>query len=204
MRANNATAFDASFPAGSNLDDLKAALAIAGKKGADAASKWARDLDSTPAGRVAWQTSFENLAKVEAFNKIQFDSAINDYNPTVEKDIKWLRTFAPALIAKTEFRTYAALFDCAIQQGGLHLAADNIKAKVDSDKPKTQFDLMTIAFTERANVANEKSRADCMSRRLSILNGKVLTFTVCGVTRKRDNHQYGIVLTEGAKVIAGL
>jgi hypothetical protein len=204
MRANNANVFDGCFTAGSNFDVLKAALALSGDKGAAAASKWARDLYATAAGKKEWQTSFENLAKVEAFNKIQFDSAINDYNPTVEKNIKWLRTFAPALMAKVEFRTYAALFDCAIQQGGLSRAADEIKAKADRDKPKTQFDLMTMAFTERANKAVEESRADCMSRRLSILNGKMLSFTVCGVTRKRENSQYGIVLTEAAKIIVGL
>jgi hypothetical protein len=43
-----------------------------------------------------------------------------------------------------------------------------------------------------------------MSRRLSILNGKRLSFTVSGVTANRENAQYGIVLTEGAKIIAGL
>jgi hypothetical protein len=204
MRAANATAFDNCFTADSDYATLKAAL-IAGKKSDQMA--WARNLYSTPAGKQAWKTSFGNIGNVEAFNRIQFDTAINDYNPTVVKDITFLRTLAPALMAKVEFRSYAALFDCAIQQGGLHKAEAEIKSKVAADKPATQFALMTIAFTERANKASHASVADCKSRRLGILNGKSQSFSDYRQGKKpmeRTNSQYGIVLTEGTKTVMGL
>jgi hypothetical protein len=204
MRAANATAFDNCFTANSDYATLKAAL-IAGNKSDQ--MTWARDLYSTHAGKQAWKTSFENIGNVEAFNKIQFDTAINDYNPTVVKDIAFLRTLAPALMAKVEFRSYAAMFDCAIQQGGLHKAEAEIKAKAAADKPATQFALMTIAFTERANKASHASVADCKSRRLGILNGKSQSFSDYREGKKpmeRTNSQYGIVLTEGTKTVMGL
>jgi hypothetical protein len=138
MRASDPATFDACFTADSNYDALKTSLVL-GKKGKAAQGAWARKLCSTADGKKAWKTSFENIGSVDSFNKIQFNTAIDDFNPTVENDIKYLRTFAPALIGKVEFRSYAALFDCAIQQGGLQRAADEIKAKVLSDKPKTQF-----------------------------------------------------------------
>lgn len=201
MRAADAAKFDGCFTADANYEVLKAALAANDKA---AQGDWARKLYATSKGKTAWQTSFEAIGSIDTFNKIQFDRAIDDYNPTVEKDIKFLRTIAPALVAKVEFRSYAAMFDCAIQQGGLHKAEAAIKAKVESDKPKTQFDLMTIAFTERANKASNASVSDCLSRRMSILNGKTMTFTAHGKTKHRDNSQYGIVLTEGSKIVAGL
>jgi len=205
MRAANTAVFDNCFTADSDFDTLKAALASGSSRDQ---GNWARKLYSTPAGKTAWKTSFENIGKVEAFNKIQFDTAINDYNPTVVKDIAFLRTLAPALMAKVEFRSYAAMFDCAIQQGGLHKAEAEIKSKVATDKPATQFALMTIAFTERANKASHASVADCKSRRLGILNGKPQSFSDYRPAPKkpieRTNSQYGIVLTDGTKTVMGL
>jgi hypothetical protein len=201
MRTADTATFDGCFTADSNFEDLKATLATNDKK---AQRKWALDLFKSKEGTQAWRTSFKKLGAVDAFNKIQVDSAINNYNPTVSSDIEFLRSLAPALMAKVEFRSYAALFDCAIQQGGLSKANAEIRAKVASDKPATQFALMTIALTERANRASQTSVADCLSRRLSILNGKRLSFTAYGQTYNRANAQYSIVLTEGAKTIVGL
>ena len=73
--------------------------------------------------------------------------------------------------------------------------------------PATQFALMTIAFTERANKASHASVADCKSRRLGILNGKSQSFSDYREGKKpmeRTNSQYGIVLTEGTKTVMGL
>lgn len=201
FQAADQAAFDGCFPADANLDTLKAALTA---HKIDDQKKWANDLNKTPAGAKAWTKAFDNLGAVDTFKKIQVDDAINWYNPVVEKDIKFLRTLAPALMAKVEFRSYAALFDCAIQQGGLKKADDAIKAKVASDKPATQFALLTIAVTERANAASHASVADCLSRRLSILNGKRMSFTAYGKTYNRANSQYGLIQTEGSKTITGI
>jgi hypothetical protein len=201
FQAADQAAFDGCFPAEAKLDVLKAALTA---KKWDDQKTWALNLFKTPEGERAWRKSFENLGAVDKFKKIQVDDAINWYNPVVEKDIKFLRTLAPALMAKVEFRSYAAMFDCSIQQGGMKKAYDAIKSKVASDKPDTQFKLMTLALTARANAANESSVADCLNRRMSILNGKRTSFTAFGKTRNRDNSQYGIVLTEGTKTVIGL
>lgn len=201
MRTLDATTFDNCFRAGANYDTLKAAL-IARDKAAQ--MKWARDLYSTPSGKKAWKDSFNAIGSVDKFNKIQFDTAIAEYNPTVEKDIKFLRELSPVVMTGVEFRSYAALFDCAIQQGGLHKAEDEIRAKVSSDKPATQVALLTLAVTERANKASHASVADCLSRRISILNGTRTEFTAFGHTKHRDNPQYALVLQAGGKIVTGL
>ena len=201
FQAADSGAFDRAFPADAKLDDLKAALAASDNK---KQKDWAIDLRKTPAGKVAWKTAFENLGGIDKFKQIQVDDAINWYNPIVVKDIKYLRTLAPKLMATVEFRSYAAMFDCAIQQGGIRSVSAKIKEKVDSDKPATQFALMEIALGVRARAANDKWVADCLSRRMGILNGKALSFTEHGVTANRPNSQYGIVQTNATKIVAGL
>ncbi len=201
FQAADQASFDRCFPANADLGTLKTALTT---RDIDAQKKWANDLNATATGAQAWRKSFENLGAVEQFKKIQVDDAIGWYNPIVEKDLQFLRALAPALMAKVEFRSYASLFDCAIQQGGLKKAEDAIKAKVKSDKPSSQFALLTIAVTERANAASHASVADCLSRRLGILNGKRMSFTAYGKTFDRDNSQYGLVQSDGTKTVAGL
>jgi hypothetical protein len=201
MRAQDAATFDGCFDPGANYAVLKAALAAKDKQ---AQMQWAIGLEATPAGRKAWKASFHALGSVEAFNKIQLDTAVNDYQPTVLNDIAFLRELNPAAMREVEFRSYASLFDCAIQQGGLKKAKDEIRAKVASDKPATQLALLKIAVTERANKASHASVADCLSRRLSILEGKALEFSAYGKTYKRANPQYALVASDGSKIVAGV
>jgi hypothetical protein len=90
-------------------------------------------------------------------------------------------------IRMDHLRCFCSPYDLVTQQGSLDKAADAIRARIAENPPVDQFDLVRIAVEERGRTANRRWRADCVSRRLGILDGVPTTVTVSGNTTQRAN-----------------
>ena len=84
--------------------------------------------------------------------------------------VKYLQKLAPE-VEINHLRCFCSLYDLAIQQGSLDKARAEIEARVKAARPSTQFELVRIAVEERGRKASPEWRADCVSRRVGILNG---------------------------------
>lgn len=200
MLDQNATAFKDCFGAGADYETLKNAL-IAGKK--DDQLKWARDL--LKHHRDAWRSAFTNLGAVDAFNQIQREEAITHYHPLAKAVIRKVRKISPILMANIELKSYLAIFDLCVQQGGIGsgvVAA--IEKRVRDEKPTTQLKLMEIVVTERARTANAQWVSDCLSRRMGILTGSAYQSKEHGIMSQRKNNQFNVISQAGGQYVSGL
>jgi hypothetical protein len=105
--------------------------------------------------------------------------------------LNWLRTVWPHPI--TDLRCFCALFDLCTQQGSLDKAHAEIMARILSDKPKNQKEMVQIACEERAKTANGDWRATCMSRRLGILYDAPVSCTQNGKTAEVENPYFSLL-----------
>ncbi len=199
MLSADAKAFEACFGEGTDFATLKTALE--GNKQADQL-KWVAAVLKDK--RTAWQSAFRAVGANATFQRIQREQAASQYHPIVVSGIKSLRSAAPELMKDVEFRTYAALFDTAVQQNGILSSAAAIKTRLEKEKPKTQLELATIAVTERARKANDRWVADCLSRRLGILAGKAVEVTEMKNTSSRVNAGYELITSHGTDHVTGL
>ena len=87
-------------------------------------------------------------------------------------------------------RCLAALYDMCVQQGSLNKAADEIRTRVFNEMPADEVALTRIVVEERAKKASPRWRADCLSRRLSILERQPVTVSMDGQRSKRSNPGY--------------
>ena len=74
-----------------------------------------------------------------------------------------------------------------MQQGSLDKAHDAIRRRVRNEQPQDQFHLTRIAVEERGRTASTPWRADCISRRLCILEREPVKVAEAGQTAERDN-----------------
>jgi hypothetical protein len=169
--------------------------------------KWARDLIKKD--RAAWKAAFKALGAVPDFVAVQRDQAIAEYHPLVVKSIATLRDFNAELMRGIEFRTYAALFDLCVQQHGVKKQSKNgtelvvpaIQARIKTEKPTTQVDLVAIAVVERAKRAAVRWVSDCISRRMAILTGGAYESTENQITSKRANSELHLIAEWGTHIV---
>jgi hypothetical protein len=199
MLDKDATAFQNCFGEDADYPTLKKALTD-GKK--DDQLKWARDRIKNK--RSAWESAFKKIGSVDAFNQIQREQAAGQYHPKAMKVIKIAREISSSLFTNIEVRSYAAIFDLCVQQGGIDHVVDAIKKRVADEKPTTQLDMMKIVVTERARTASNKWVSDCLSRRMGILTGASYKSTEHEVTKERKNPQYSLIGDSGTKYVSGL
>ena len=199
MLAKNEAAFRGCFGPSTHYGILKSAL---DHNDNAVLLKWTRELEQRD--RPAWEAAFHALGAIDEFNAIQLATAVGDYHKPAMHAIAELRQIAPALMAKVEFRSYAALFDLCVQQGSIDKALDTIGARVTKEKPDTQLELLEIVVVERGRRAGPDSQADCISRRMGILTGAPYKSTESGKTYRRENAQFGLALRFGAAQIAGI
>jgi hypothetical protein len=199
MLAKNAHAFAGCFGADADYDTLKKALDDNNQANQ---LKWARDLQKNK--KSAWSAAFKAIGAVDEFNRIQRQQASAEYHPSVKHCVGKLRGISSDLMKSVEFRSYAALFDLCIQQGSIDKAINEIKSRVQQEKPATQLDLLKITVIERAKKADSASVSDCISRRMGILTAAVYESTENNLTKKRSNQSYGLIIAHGTKEVAGL
>ena len=199
MLDKDATAFKGCFGDDADYETLKKAITD-GKK--DDELKWARSLIKNK--RSAWKSAFQKLGSIVAFNQIQREQALAEYHPKALKVIKEIREISPTLFTNVELRSYAAIYDLCVQQGGIHNALTEIKKRVKDEKPGTQLEVMKIVVTERARKASDKWVSDCLSRRMGILTGGSYKSKEHDITAERTNPQFQLITQSGDKYVSGL
>ena len=186
MRNKNTTLFNGCFSNNEDLSSLNKAL----DKGTNEQMKWAIDMQNKYNSR--WKDIFNKLAEIREFQEIQIEHA-DKYIKTAINIIRWMRGINPSVMEKVEFKTFAAMVDLSIQQGGIDKVKDIIKAKSLSSPPNTQYEFAKLVVEERGSTASARWRADCISRRLGILNKKTTSYSHSGYVAKRDNSKFSLI-----------
>lgn len=125
-----------------------------------------------------WRGYLKAVGRVEAFRSIMVDQALRKYGARLVDAIQYLQGLAPGIVID-HLRCVCALYDLVIQQGSLYRARDAIERAVAKRPPADQFELVAVAVEQRGRAANPRWRADCISRRLGILNGVPETVDGC-------------------------
>jgi hypothetical protein len=74
-----------------------------------------------------------------------------------------------------------------VQQGSLRKAHEAVRRRVAREQPADEFALTRIAVEERAKKASKRWRADCLSRRLCILERQPVSVSLDGHRSRRSN-----------------
>ncbi|WP_068713694.1 hypothetical protein [Vibrio tritonius] len=152
---------------------------------------WAIDMQNNK--RERWVKIFNNLSEVELFNRLQLEG-IEKYSDSAISAIEWMRDQLPKLFERVELVTFVALFDLSVQQGSINKSKQVIMERISEREPKTQKEFLEIVVSERGKSASTRWRADCLSRRLSILNKKVTKIIESGYTSMHENKNLGLIV----------
>lgn len=150
------------------------------------------DAQSTGRGkhgfRQPWKSNLQAVGREPVFRRVMLVYAYDTYGKRVLAALSFLRGISPVRI--TGLRCLAALYDMCVQQGSLNKAADEIRTRVFNEMPADEIALTRIVVEERAKKASPRWRADCLSRRLSILERQPVTVSMNGHRSKRANPGY--------------
>ncbi|MGD8308748.1 MAG: hypothetical protein PVG98_04835 [Chromatiales bacterium] len=133
----------------------------------------------------SWKACLQAVGRVAVFRDIMTGHAVSDYGARLARALRWLHALEPLDV--DHLTCLSALYDLCTQQGSLDKAHEQIRARVAAQRPGSQFELVRIAVVERGLTANPRWRADCVSRRLTILNRQPTAFTADGVRARRTN-----------------
>jgi hypothetical protein len=133
-----------------------------------------------------WKGYFQAVGRAPKFREIMVEEILRKYGRKLLRAAGFLQALCPD-IRMDHLRCFCSLYDLVTQQGSLDKAADAIRARIAENPPVDQFDLVRIAVEERGRTAKTRWRADCVSRRLGILDGVPTTVTESGNTTQRAN-----------------
>lgn len=148
---------------------------------ADALSRGSRKADF----EARWKAALQAVGSEPAFRAEMLRYAYDTYGRKLIVALAWLRGLTPLRIGN--FRCLAALYDLCVQQGSLDKAHDAIRRRVQREQPRDEFHLTRIAVEERGRSADPAWRADCISRRLCILEREPIKVLEAGQAAERDN-----------------
>lgn len=148
---------------------------------ADALSRGRNKADFDP----RWKAALQAVGNTPAFRAETLRYAYDVYGRKLIAALSWLDGVCPIPIGN--FRCLAALYDLCVQQGSLNKAHDAIRRRIAAEQPSDEFQLTRIAVEERGRKANPAWRADCISRRLCILEREPVEVTDTGRSARRDN-----------------
>ena len=148
---------------------------------ADARSRGARKADF----EASWKAALQAVGREPAFRAEMLRYAYDTYGRKLVVALAWLRGLKPIPIRN--LRCLAALYDLCVQQGSLDRAHAAIRRRVEREQPRDEFHLTRIAVEERGRAADPRWRADCISRRLCILQRDPVKVAESGQTAERDN-----------------
>lgn len=148
---------------------------------ADTHSRGARKSDFDP----AWKAALQNVGREPLFREETMRYAYDTYGRKLIVALSWLHGLVPIRIGN--FRCLAALYDLCVQQGCLNRAHEAIRKRVAREAPQDEFALTRIALEERGRAANPRWRADCIARRLCILERGPVSVSESGRSAERDN-----------------
>jgi hypothetical protein len=152
-------------------------------KWGDALSRGPRKAGFDP----AWTAALQAVGHEAVFRSEMLRYAYDTYGRKLIVALAWLKGVRP--IAIRNFRCLAALYDLCVQQGSLDKAHHAIRRRIEREDPQDAFALTRIAVEERGRTASEQWRADCISRRLCILEREPVKVIEAGQTAQRDNPQ---------------
>jgi hypothetical protein len=132
-----------------------------------------------------WKSALQAVGREPAFQSETLRYAYDVYGRKLIVALSWLRGLNPMRI--TNLRCLAALYDLCVQQGSLDKAHDAIRRRVSKEQPRDQFHLTRIAVEERGRTASPEWRADCISRRLCILEREPVKVSESGKIAEREN-----------------
>lgn len=159
---------------------------------------WA-DARSTGARKTGvaqpWRGYLEAVGQEQKFRDIMLRVAYDRYGKLMLSSVSFLNGLTGIRIEN--MRCLAALYDLAVQQGSLAKAHEAIRRRVQKESPRDQFTLTRIAVEERAKTAAARWRADCLSRRLTILERSPVAVTLAGQQAQRGNDNLYLVRNSG-------
>ncbi len=132
-----------------------------------------------------WKGYLQAVGRQQNFRKIILGYAYDKYGKLLMSALAFL--YGVSSIRISNLRCLAALYDMGVQQGSLSKAHNSIRRRVIAEQPDDEFALTKIAVEERAKKANKRWRADCLSRRLSILERRAVSVTIDGQRVRRNN-----------------
>jgi hypothetical protein len=148
---------------------------------ADALSRGARKADFD----ARWKAALQAVGREPAFRGEMLRYAYDTYGRKLIVALSWLRGLVPVRISNV--RCLAALYDLCVQQGSLDKAHDAIRRRVANAGALDEFQLTRIAVEERGRKADPRWRADCISRRMCIIERDPVKVVESGQTAERDN-----------------
>lgn len=166
------------------------------------AVRWAdeRSTGRSKAGfQQPWKGYLQAIGREEAFRGVMMRYAYDKYGKVLLSTLSFLRGISPVHIR--DLRCLTALYDMGVQQGGYAKARAEIISRVFSEQPTDEFSLTRIVVEERAKKANVKYRADCLSRRLGILERRPVKVSLNGTTSTRKNPRYYLLRNSSVKEI---
>lgn len=132
-----------------------------------------------------WKAALQAVGQEAAFRGEMLRYAYDTYGRKLIVALAWLKGLLPIPIRN--FCCLAALYDLCVQQDSLDRAHDAIRGRVQRERPGDEFALTRIAVEERGRKADPQWRADCLSRRLTILEREPVRVIEAGVSAERDN-----------------
>ncbi len=156
---------------------------------------WADGLSrgSTKAGFAQpWKGYLQAVGRVPAFQVVLVESAKSKYGAKMRRALGQLRDLAPDIVIDRQ-NCIAAIYDLCTQQGSLDKALDTIATRIAAERPEEQRALVRIAVFERGATARSEYRADCISRRLGILDRIPVRVEHSGKVVTRQNRNFWLV-----------
>lgn len=148
---------------------------------ADALSRGGRKTDFDP----AWKAALQAVGRTPDFYAETLAYAYDVYGRKLIAALSWLHGLKPIRI--DNLRCLASLYDLCVQQGSLDKAHDAIRRRIAAENPLDEFALTRIAVEERGRTASPEWRADCISRRLCIIEREPVRVSEAGHNAERDN-----------------
>ena len=152
------------------------------------AVKWADQL-STGSSKHGfsqpWKGYLQAVGREPLFREVMRRYAYDKYGKLLMSALAFISGLSPIKI--TNLRCLAALYDMGVQQGSLQKAYAAIRRRVAREQPADEFALTRIVVEERAKKAAKRWRADCMSRRLCILERQPVSVSLDGQRSRRSN-----------------
>lgn len=132
-----------------------------------------------------WTAALRAVGDTPAFREEMVGYAYDVYGRKLIAALSWLNGACPIPIGN--FRCLASLYDLCVQQGSLNKAFEPIRQRIALESPEDEFALTRIAVEERGRTASARWRADCISRRLSILERAPVQVHEAGQDARRNN-----------------
>ncbi|MEW8507738.1 MAG: hypothetical protein AB2598_13635 [Candidatus Thiodiazotropha sp.] len=144
-----------------------------------------------------WKGYLQAVGREPVFRRVMLRYAYDRYGKLLMAALAFLHGVSPVKIRN--LRCLAALYDMGVQQESLQKAHAAIKRRVAEERPEDEFALTRIAVEERARKASPRWRADCLSRRLCILDRNPVSVSLDGQRARRSNRSSYLLRDSGVR-----